>query len=134
MSLNRLLGIFLVFLVFSATALGEGKGPPHTKPIEQLADEMFRRAESMVEHGREGHTDEIVKFGKKMLQDAEGLMKSLQKNGEKEDPVLPYLDKAIHAGQTAVQEGEGGNHRAALTAARTALRYARLTRERLNSP
>ncbi|HET6371215.1 MAG TPA: small metal-binding protein SmbP [Nitrospiria bacterium] len=108
------------------------KDQPIAQTIDQRADEMLSEAELMVEHGREGHTEEVVAHGKKMIGNVEGLIKEVKRNKGEEATALPQLEQTLKAGKEAVQEGEAGHQSNALVAAREALHHARLGREILS--
>jgi hypothetical protein len=138
MMIRWMIQVSLASLILFSTTLARGeetalKDKQFVQTVDQRAEEMLMEAESMVEHGREGHTEEVVAHGKKMIREVEGLIKEVkQKKGEGE-AALPQLEQTLKAGKEAVREGEAGHHSDALTAAREALHHARLGREILSS-
>jgi ribosomal protein L17 len=124
-------------ILFSTTlALGEEtalKGKEPVQTIDQKADEMLREAESMVEHGREGHTEEVVAHAKRMIQEVEKLIKEVTREKGEGEGAMPQLERTLTAGKETVREGEAGHQSEAFMAAREALHHARLGREILTT-
>jgi hypothetical protein len=138
-TLLRVMGTLFVLAVLFTSAFGEIDTPvvekkPGPNLIARQSDEMIRLAEQMIEHGREGHTDEIVKYGKEMLRSTQILVKQVRAERGEKDPALPHLSKVVSTGRRAVKEGEAGRLSPALDAARQALHHARLGRDLLGNP
>ena len=137
MMIRRMIQGLLVGLILFSTTLARGeetalKDNQFVQTVGQRADEMLSEAESMVEHGREGHTEEVVAHGKKMIREVEGLIKEVKRKKGEGEAALPQLEQTLKAGKDAVREGEAGHLSDALTAAREALHHARLGREVLS--
>ena len=132
----RFLGLIALWLVFQPlssaapanAASGSGRD---SKSVETLADEIVRRAQAMLDHGNEGHTDEVILYGREMVTDAEALLNRLKKEEKGNTPAAAHLRRTLRSGQQAVQWGEKGNLPLALQAARDAAHYARIGRDEL---
>jgi hypothetical protein len=138
MMIRRMIQGLLVGLILFSTTFARGeetalKDKQFALTIDQKADQMLSEAESMVEHGREGHSEEVVAHGKRMIGEVEGLIKEVKRKKGEEEAALPQLEQTLKAGKDAVREGEAGHLSDALTAAREALHHARLGREILSA-
>ena len=130
----RLIILFIFYFFLLSLPAQAGEDP--LKSIRQLANRIYITSEDMVFHGAEGHADEIVGYGKKMIERAEVLL------GEVETSEAPQLEKKkgkliatikamLKKAKEAVSLGEQNKVRAAMTAARKASFRAKQTRQRL---
>lgn len=62
------------------------------RSIRQLSDEVYRISQEMVEHGADGHTDEIGLYAGKMTAKTESLIQAIESSA---DPKLKPLKKKI---------------------------------------
>jgi hypothetical protein len=70
--MQKIIILFILLSPFTAFAAGEGQS------LRGIADEIYRLSEEMVHHGGEGHTDEIVQYGEKMVERIAVLIKRIQ--------------------------------------------------------
>lgn len=70
--MQKIIILFILLSPFTAFAAGEGQS------LRGIADEIYRLSEEMVHHGGEGHTDEIVQYGEKMVERITVLIKRIQ--------------------------------------------------------
>ncbi|MFQ5588385.1 MAG: hypothetical protein ACE5F7_06050 [Nitrospiria bacterium] len=125
---------FALFLMVTASAATEDPIPR----IRQLADLVYRSSQDMVMHGSEGHTWEIVLYGKKMVQRAEILLEKVEAADSavfkrKKGKIIASVKETLKKAKEAVALGEQDKGRMALTAARKASFRAKQTRQRLHS-
>ena len=123
-----------------ATAGGAGAGDAGTGGVDptlrQRLEQLHRLAQQMVEHGRHGHTAEIVKYADEMIRQTEplvavvGAADAAVVRPQKQWAMLQAaLQSAMKQATAAARLGETGNPRAAMAAARQAafqIKHARM--------
>ncbi len=106
--------------------------------IRQTSDEVYRLSQEMITHGSEGHTDEIVKYGRQMIERTEALIHEVQSapppvfKGEKEK-IIALLKETLNKAKEAVRLGEKEKTGPALDASRKASFRAKQSRQQLRS-
>ncbi len=105
------------------------------KSIQQLTNEIYRIAQDMVEHGSDGHTEEIVSYGKKILKRAPTLLEKIASNDSQKiknkKKITDLIEEMIEKTEAAVRFGEKNKQRAALASAEKASFRAKQARQRL---
>jgi len=130
-------GLVTLGLLLLAPLAGSQPEPPNTEgstSVQSMADEMVRRGEKMVRHGSEGHTEEIVDYGKEMVAQTQEVLGKVQKERGPKHPAIAHIRKALQSTRLAIKRGEDGNLSLALQAAREAVHHARLGRDALSPP
>jgi hypothetical protein len=125
-----ILVIFIILWTPAAFAVDDS-----LRSIQKLTNEIYRIAQDMVEHGSDGHTEEIVSYGKKILKRAPTLLEKLtsqtspkMKNKEK---IIDLIKEMIEKTESAVHFGEKNKQRSALTSAEKASFHAKKLRQRV---
>lgn len=106
------------------------------QPVRHLANLVYISAKDMVVHGDEGHVDEIVSYGHKMIERAEALLEAVEaldvKTIEtKKGKLIASVKGTLEMARKAVRFGRENNLKLALAAARKASFRAKQTRQRL---
>ncbi len=129
--------IFLSVFIQLTLTLGYAAEDP-IDPIRQLANQVYRSSQDMVMHGSDGHTHEIVLYGKKMVERTEILLEQVEaanpatlKQGK--EGLIDSIKETLEKAKEAVKLGEQGNGQMALIAARKASFRAKQTRQRLHA-
>ena len=109
---------------------------PTLKEMRQLANLAYRTSQDMVVHGAEGHVEEIVAYGKKMIARTETLLKQVEASGtgqlgKQKGKLIATIKAALKKAREAVALGRKNKVKAALAAARKASFQAKRTRQRL---
>jgi len=105
-------------------------------PIRQLSDEIYRLSQEMIHHGSEGHADEVVKYGKKMIDRTEKLIAKIESNEspqlqKEKSKLLSSLKTTLERTREAVRLGEGGKTTEAFEASRRASFQAKIPRQQI---
>lgn len=107
------------------------------RSIQQLANDIYRIAQDMVEHGSDGHTEEIVSYGKKILKRAPTLLEKIDSNDspkmKNKKKIIDLIKEMIERTEAAVRLGEKNKQRSALASAEKASFRAKQTRQRLQA-
>ncbi|MFQ5580231.1 MAG: hypothetical protein ACE5FZ_06430 [Nitrospiria bacterium] len=104
------------------------------RSIRKQANEIYRIAQDMVKHGSDGHTHEIVLYGKKILKRAPALLESVKSNDSqkiKNKKMVGLIEEMIERTEAAVRFGEKRKQRSALASAEKASFRAKKIRQRL---
>ncbi len=118
----------IVFFLISALAADQGI---LLSEARSRTDEAVRLAQEMVDHGREGHTGEIVERGRLMMEqtvEALAALKKISAGRPAFREVTRRLTLAKSAAQEAIRFGKEDRIGLALGAARRALSEARRAR------
>lgn len=127
----------ILFSLLLSPAGGEA-ADSSLKRVRQLSNEVYRLSQDMVFHGAEGHTDEIIGYGTRMIERAEQLMNEIDSvdfkkmNGEKEK-IVASLQAAVQKTREAVRLGKEEKAKLALNAARKASFHAKQTRQKIQA-
>lgn len=136
MQKHRQVLIALILLSLFATTVYARKDS--FQVIFLLGNQVFRSAQEMVTHGGDGHTDEIVLYGKRVVKRAKILFKAI----ESADParfknrkvkIVTSLKAAIENAEEAIALGRKNKHAVALDAAIKTEFHARKMRQGLQS-
>ncbi|MFQ5781255.1 MAG: hypothetical protein ACE5HN_10795 [Nitrospiria bacterium] len=128
-----IVSVFLISWIGSVLAADNS-----LRSIRQLANEIYRISQDMVEHGSDGHVDEIVFYGKKILIRAETLLKEVESSDspkikDNKGKIVASIKETIQKTERAVRLGENKRLRSALAAAEMASFRAKKTRRRLQT-
>lgn len=113
-------------LWFSPAALSGEEAPFH----ERL-NALYVRSQKMVEHGRHGHTGELVEHAKTVARDSDALIGWLEANKRSRTQVTMNLIAAKESAAEAVRTGEARQERLALLAARKAFFQIKRARQQM---
>ncbi len=87
---------------------------------------MVKAARVMVQHAGEGRLDMVIEYAKQVIaRGREALDVVPRSSNQHARDTVEYLNAAIDQAQQVLAEGEHGDHEAALTHARDALKQAR---------
>lgn len=128
--------ILSIALLFFSVPAGNADDP--LQEARQLSNEIYRLSQDMVFHGSEGHADEIVSYGKKMVERAEKLMKEIDarppmKTKDEKEKMKASIQKILQKGNEAVQLAEQNKNADAVAAARKASFQAKRLRQQLQA-
>lgn len=128
--------ITLIFLSLFATTTHASKDS--FQVVFLLGNQIFRSAQEMVTHGGDGHTDEIVLYGKKLLKRAKPLLKAIESADSvrfknKKVKIVASLKSTILHAENAVALGRKNKHTIALDAAIKTAFHAKKMRQGLLS-
>ncbi|MFY9270958.1 MAG: hypothetical protein WAO55_14540 [Candidatus Manganitrophaceae bacterium] len=127
----------LAFWIFP-TVLIAADEEASLRPLHQLADEVYRLSQEMITHGSEGHADEIVGYGRDLIQRIEPLIQQVEshpssKLKQKKKTIVASLKATLQAAEKAVDLGEQKKIGPALDAARKTSFRAKLSRQQLRA-
>jgi len=136
MQKHRQILITLVFFSFLASTAYAAKDS--FQVLFLLGNQIFRSAQEMVTHGGDGHTDEIVLYGKKVLKRSKTLLKAIESADparfkKKKVKIVTALKATIQHAEEAVALGRENKHTVALDAAIKSQFHARRMRQNLQS-
>ncbi len=128
--------ILSIFLIFSLAPAGSADDP--LRELRQLSNEIYRYSQDMIFHGSEGHADEIVRYGKKMIERAEKLTKEVDarppsKTKEGREKMKRTLKNILQKGNEAVRLAAQSHTADAVAAARKASFQAKQLRQQLQT-
>ena len=127
--------LMLVALFLSGNAIA--KEDP-IQSIRKRSNEVYRLSQEMVHHGGEGHTDEIVLYGEKAIEQIKTLILDVQSgdtpqiNKVKKEMIVS-LKLTLEKINKAIQLGKAGDAKLAYEAARAASFQAKKTREHIHA-
>ncbi len=127
--------IFIFFSFFTSTVYG---AKDSFQVIFLLGNQVFRSAQEMVSHGGDGHTDEIVLYGKRVLKRSKTLLKAIESADperfkQKKVKIVTALKATIQHAEEAVDLGRENKHTVALDAAIKSQFHAKKMRQGLLS-
>lgn len=136
MQKNAAFVIISIYLILSSVPAGSADDA--LRQFRQLSNEIYRFSQDMIFHGSEGHADEIVNYGKKMIERAEKLMKEVEarspaKTKVEKEKMKASLKNILQKGNEAVQLAEQSKTAAAVAAARKASFQAKQLRQQLQA-
>ncbi|HIE66063.1 MAG: hypothetical protein ABGX83_00765 [Nitrospira sp.] len=124
--------LLIVFLLWTPVILAADGS---LKSIQKQVNEIYRIAQDMVEHGSDGHTDEIVSYGRKILERAAVLLEGIKSHTSPEiknkENIIDLLREMTEKTEAAVRFGEKHKRRSALASAEKASFRAKKLRQRL---
>ncbi len=125
--------VFFSFLVNTAHAAKDS-----FQVIFLLGNQIFRSVQEMVTHGGDGHTDEIVLYGKKVLKRSKTLLKAIESADparfkKKKAKIVTALKATIQHAEKAIVLGQENKHAVALDAAIKSQFHAKKMRQNLQS-
>jgi len=128
--MQKIIILSILFFPLATSSAGEAQS------IRGLSNEIYRLSEEMVHHGGEGHTDEIIQYGEKMVERIERLINRIQlidrlKRQKKE--IVASLILTRNTTHEAIRLGRNGDAKAAYQAARLASSQARKSRQKIDS-
>lgn len=129
---------FILFPLLLLTALPAVADEEPLRAIRRLSDEVYRLSQEMITHGSEGHTHEIVKYGREMIERTETLIRKVESspppvfNGKKEK-IIASLKATLNQAKEAVRLGEAEKSGPALDASRKTSFRAKQSRQQLQS-
>jgi hypothetical protein len=131
------LTLSLLLVLFSFSNVAQGSDDPF-RPLQQLSNEIYRLAQDMVHHGSEGHTHEIVQYGRKMIERSEKMIEQIEstdspKIQSEKEKMIASLKMTIEKAKEAVRLGEQDEADSALTAARRASFQAKQIRQKVHA-
>lgn len=128
--------IISIFLLFSPSP---ARGADDSiRALRQLSKEIDRYSQDMIFHGSEGHADEIVSYGKKLIERAEKLIKEIDarppmKTKEENEKMIAALKRIVQKTNEAVTLANEGKTDAAIAASRKASFQAKQLRQQLQA-
>jgi predicted translin family RNA/ssDNA-binding protein len=136
MQKRAVLVLISVYFVLSSVPAGGADDP--LRAFRQLSNEIYRYAQDMIFHGSEGHADEIVSYGKKMIERAEKLMREVEahpplKAKSEKVKMIASLKNILQKANEAVELAEQNKTAAAVAASRKASFQAKQLRQQLQS-
>lgn len=136
MQKRRQVFIALIFFSFISTTAQAGKDS--FQVVFLLGNQVFRSAQEMVSHGGDGHTDEIVLYGKKVIKRAKPLLKAVESADparfkDKKVKIVAALKATIQHAEEAIVLGRENKHAVALDAAIKTAFHAKKMRQGLLS-
>ena len=127
---KRIILFILLFSPFTAFAAGEGQS------LRGLADEIYRLAQEMVHHGGEGHTDEVVQYGEKIVARIETATQKIRSSAldkKAKEASLLSLKSIRNKVDEAIRAGRHDQAKAALSAAKDTLLQAKKFRQAIQA-
>jgi predicted translin family RNA/ssDNA-binding protein len=128
-----ILSIYLIFAAAPARSADDS-----LRALRQLSNEIYRYSQDMIFHGSEGHADEIVSYGKKMIERAEKLMKEVDahppmKTKKEKEKMIASLKGIVQKANEAVTLAEQRKTDAAIAASRKASFQAKQLRQQFQA-
>jgi hypothetical protein len=131
-----ILSALLLVLLFSSGDASEKEEA--IQSIQKRSNEIVRLFQEMVHHGGEGHTDEIVLYGEKAVEQIKTLTLQVQsdhtlKINKAKKGVIASLELTLKKTNKAIQLGKADDAPAAYEAARAASFQAKKTRQQIHA-
>ena len=128
--------IALIFFTLLCTAAQAKKDS--FQVVFLLGNQVYRSSQDMVFHGGEGHTHEIVLYGKKVVKRAKTLVKAIESADparlkNKKVKIITSLKATIQHAEKAITLGREQKHSVALDAAIKTAFHAKKVRQNLLS-
>lgn len=129
---------FILFPLLLLAALPAAADEEPLRAIRRLSDEVYRLSQEMITHGSEGHTHEIAKYGREMIERTDALIREVESapspafNGKKAK-ILTSLKATLNQAKEAVRLGEEEKSGPALDASRKTSFRAKQSRQQLQS-
>lgn len=118
----------MVFVLITLPQLLSAQSPTDIEEAKRYAEEALRLAKEMVEHGRDGHADEVFHFGTDLIKNIERMTLHLQKAAsapESSQAAREKGEKAIELAQEALRHAEDAVELAVQNHAGQALHHSR---------
>jgi len=128
---------FLILITLLLSSVSAGAADDPLREFRQLSNEIYRLSQDMVFHGSEGHAEEIVTYGQKVIERTDKMMKEVEsrppkKKGEKEKWIGSL--KEIHQkANEAVSLAQQNKTSAAVAASRKVSFQAKQLRQQLQN-
>jgi hypothetical protein len=104
-------------------------------PLHEKVDALYARSQKMVEHGRHGHTGELVDHAKVVMRDLGALIDGMEANKGANKPAFTRVTMELMAAKAsaaeAVRAGEARQKKVALLAARKAFFQIKRARQHM---
>jgi len=136
--MQKILPAFTALILFGFLYTTAHAAKDSFQVVFLLGNQVFRSAQEMVAHGGDGHTDEIVLYGKKVLKRSKILLKAIESADpvrfkNKKVKIVASLKATILHAEEAVVLGRENKHTVALDAAIKTEFHAKRMRQRLQS-
>lgn len=129
----------LISIIFSLAAAPARSADDPFREARQLSKEIDRLSQDMVFHGSEGHIEEIVSYGQKVIERADKMMKEVDayppvKTKEEKKKWIASLQDIRQKANEAVALAKQNKTDAAVAASRKVSFQAKKLRQQLQSP
>jgi len=106
------------------------------RPIRHLANQIYKSAQDMVEHGSEGHIGEIIEYATKVIERSELLLEAIETSRasvlkKKKKKLIASIRGTRDMAQKAITFSEERKLRLAIAASRKTSFRAKQTRQQL---
>jgi predicted translin family RNA/ssDNA-binding protein len=130
--------LFIIISIFLFSSTSARSADNSLRAFRQLSNEIYRYSQDMVFHGSEGHADEIVSYGKKMIERAEKLMRQVDadpptKTKNEKEKMMALIKNIVKKANEAVELAEQRKTDAAIAASRKASFQAKQLRQQLQT-
>jgi len=134
--MQKIISFIILFglLFHPLTPVLSGEDP--VRFSQSSADEIYRLAQEMVHHGGEGHTDEIVQYGEKVVERIETNIKQIHGSPidkKTKEEIIASLRLILKKTEEAIREGRNSKAKAALSAAKDAFFQAKKSRQMIHA-
>lgn len=135
LALRSIVPVFFFLLLLAHPAQAESPEDP-LRTIRHLANQIYKSAQDMVEHGSEGHMGEIIEYGNKVLERSETLLEAIEISRasslkKKKKKLIASITGTLKMAQKAITFSEEKKLRLAIAAARKTSFRAKQTRQQL---
>jgi hypothetical protein len=136
---RRTIHFLLLVVLFLLPRVAHGDSQDPFLPIRQLSDEVYRLSQEMIHHGSEGHANEVVKYGKMMIDRTEKLIEKIESNEsphlqkKQKAKLLSSLKTTLKETREVVRLGEEGKITEAFEASRRASFQAKRSRQQIHA-
>ena len=135
--MQKVIPLFLIIISLSLTSVPARSADDPLRGLRQLSNDIYRLSQDMVFHGSEGHAEEIVTYGEKVIERADKMMKEIdahppQKAKEKGE-WLTSLKSIRQKATEAVALARQSKTDAAVSASRKASFQAKQLRQQLQA-